>query len=108
MNFFDFKHYFIGCNYWASNAGTAMWHEWDLECIRKDFACMAENGIEVLRIFPLWPDFQPIERHDGWAGNFVEFRFHDSALPDTEAGRAGIDEKMLERFQTILDLAEEF
>ncbi|MBL4576379.1 MAG: hypothetical protein JKY51_09850, partial [Opitutaceae bacterium] len=49
----------LGCNYWASHSGTNMWKNWQPEVIQKDFELLVENGISVIRIFPLWPDFQP-------------------------------------------------
>lgn len=52
----------VGCNYWASYAGTHMWQNWKPEIIEKDFKQLSENGIKVLRVFPLWPEFQPIYR----------------------------------------------
>ncbi|MBK8881096.1 MAG: hypothetical protein IPN67_01550 [Bacteroidales bacterium] len=53
-------HFSVGCNYWASHAGTHMWRDWRPEIIEQDFKLLSENGIRVLRVFPLWPDFQPI------------------------------------------------
>ena len=50
----------LGCNYWASHAGTAMWRDWDPDVVRDDLAKLAAHGLQVLRVFPLWPDFQPI------------------------------------------------
>ena len=51
----------IGCNYWASHAGTRMWELWDEEIVRKDLKLLAESGCEMLRVFPNWELFQPIE-----------------------------------------------
>ena len=57
--------FFIGCNYWGSKDGVHMWNagRWDPAEIEKDIAALAESGVEVLRIFPTWPDFQPIVRN---------------------------------------------
>lgn len=57
--------FFIGCNYWGSKNGVHMWNagRWDPAEIEKDIAALAESGVEVLRIFPTWPDFQPIVRN---------------------------------------------
>ena len=51
----------IGCNYWASHAGTRMWELWDKEIVRNDLARLRGLGCELLRVFPNWRDFQPIE-----------------------------------------------
>ncbi len=100
--------FFIGCNYWASNAGMHMWHEWDEQCVEKDFARLAENKIDTLRIFPLWSDFQPLSMHYACNGVEREIRMGEKLLPFTEAGRAGVDETMVQRFQTFCDLAEKY
>lgn len=51
-----------GVNYWALYAGTNMWRDWRPDIIEQDFKQLSENGIKVLRVFPLWPDFQPIHK----------------------------------------------
>ena len=95
------------CNYWASHAGTEMWSDWRPEIIREDFMKLSQAGLQVVRIFPLWPDFQPLKKLYGVFGRFVELRIGEQPLPDTEAGRAGIDTIMLERFRCVADLADE-
>ena len=56
-----FRHgeFFVGCNYWASHAGTNMWHDWDAGVVEADIKRLAEAGVDVMRVFPLWSDFQP-------------------------------------------------
>ena len=49
----------IGCNYWASNAGTEMWTNWDENAVRKDIKPLSEYGVKYLRVFPNWKYFQP-------------------------------------------------
>ena len=88
----------IGCNYWASHAGSSMWSNWEPETIDEDFRALVENGIRVLRVFPLWPDFQPINALYEGAGKLREIRFGEEPLPDGETGQSGVSEIMLERF----------
>ena len=110
MNESIFKHgeFFIGCNYWASHAGTNMWHDWRPEVIENDFKLLSSKNVKYLRIFPLWPDFQPIKMHRGGGGCDKEIRMGEDPLPFTEAGRAGVSELMCERFQYFCDLAEKY
>ncbi|MBQ7934809.1 MAG: hypothetical protein IJ333_00445, partial [Clostridia bacterium] len=54
------KEFLIGCNYWASNAGTEMWRQWEPETVREDLKVLSENGVEYMRVFPNWLDFQPM------------------------------------------------
>ena len=96
----------LGCNYWASHAGTRMWSDWRPEVIADDFAKLAAHGIEWLRIFPLWPDFQPIMRLRGGAGETVEFRIGELPLPEDAIGQAGVSVEMLQRLTTLCSLAE--
>ena len=99
--------FFVGCNYWASHAGTAMWRDWKPEVVAGDFRVLAGHGLQVLRVFPLWPDFQPIHALTGGGQHFVEMRFGDRPLPDTPAGRAGVEPVMVERFRELCRMAHE-
>ena len=97
----------IGCNYWASHAGTRMWELWDEDVVRKDLKRLRELGCELLRVFPNWRDFQPIEQIAGFRGRVRAIAMHGLDLPDTPCGRAGVDEIMIRRFRTLAEIAEE-
>ena len=85
----------LGFNYWESKHATDMWRRWDPETIERDFATMAAYGTEWVRCFPFWPDFQPIRFMRTPGNGIMEVRFADGRkLPDTEAGRAGLDEEI--------------
>ncbi|MGI6335916.1 MAG: glycoside hydrolase 5 family protein [Eubacteriales bacterium] len=99
--------FFIGCNYWASHAGTNMWRDWREEVVEADLTRLRDMKQTVLRVFPLWPDFQPLTAMYTGGGRLQELRMGEDPLPDTPAGRAGIDEVMLERFETFCDLASD-
>ena len=96
----------VGCNYWALHAGTNTWRDWQPDVIREDLRQLAEGGLQVLRVFPLWPDFQPITLLRGGGGAPREVRLGEEPLLDTEAGQAGLSEVMLERFHFFADEAE--
>lgn len=55
--------YLIGCNYWASNLGVYTWRGYDKAVVEKDMQVLSSHGVNVLRIFPLWEDFQPLSRN---------------------------------------------
>lgn len=99
--------FLVGCNYWASHAGTRMWADWDAQVVADDLKALAESGLQVLRVFPLWPDFQPIEQLYGGGGHRVEFRWAEAPLADTRLGRAGLSLVAMERFGKLCDLAHE-
>ncbi|MBU4286024.1 MAG: beta-mannanase [Kiritimatiellae bacterium] len=98
----------LGCNYWASHAGTAMWTDWRPDVVEADLKQLADAGLQVLRVFPLWPVFQPLAELKTGGGEHGEYRFGESPLPDTEAGFAGVSEEAMEKFKQFADLAEKY
>lgn len=106
QNIFQSGRFFVGCNYWASHAGTEMWKNWDETSIEKDLERLSKHNIRVLRVFPLWRDFQPLRIHYGGPGILREIRMNEQPLPFTEEGRAGLDPVMIDRFRIFCDIAE--
>lgn len=101
------KGFVTGINYWASNAGIKMWSDFDEKAIDSDFAKLAEVKMDVVRLFPLWSEFQPLCQLYGGAGFRKDVCLKgEIRLPDTEVGRAGMSEEMLCRFEKVLRLAE--
>jgi len=101
----------LGVNYWASHAATEMWSHWDEAVVDSDFKVMSEYGIQIVRCFPLWPDFQPIKlmRRAGPAGGApMDIRMGECPLPDTPAGQAGMSETMMERFEAFCRIAQKY
>ena len=91
------EYFRTGCNYWASHAGMMMWRNWNGEQVEKDLDALAGHGVEILRVFPLWPDFQPITVRSGNRGRFVEWAQNDGPFSNPE----GVDEEMLLRFRFL-------
>ncbi len=100
--------FLVGCNYWASHAGTHMWRDWKPEVIERDFKLLSENGIRVLRVFPLWPDFQPLKQIYSGGGSKRFIGFGDAPLPATGPGSSGVSEEQLQHFKVMADLAEKY
>jgi len=98
----------VGANYLASHAGTRMWKDWQPERVERDFRSLSEAGLEMLRVFPLWPDFQPLHLLRGGGGHPVEFRHGEELLPDDPCGQAGLSRPAMERFGVFLDLAQKY
>lgn len=105
---FESGRFFTGCNYWASHAGTNMWHDWNAEVVESDLKRLSEANIKVLRMFPLWSDFQPLRMHRSGGSTERELRIGEEPLPFTEEGRAGLDPVMIERFRYFLDTSEKY
>ena len=108
MNIFETGKFFIGCNYWASHAGTAMWNDWCSDAIEEDFLLLSKHGVNVLRVFPLWSVFQPINLLRKHEGIPREYRFGEDPLPDTDTGKMGMSEKALSLFNEFCVLAEKY
>ena len=71
--------FLLGINYWPRTSAMAMWRRFDDREIDRDFARIAALGLDVVRFFLSWADFQP--------------------APDTVAA------ERLDAFVRVLDLA---
>ena len=100
--FFEPGRIAVGCNYWASHAGVCMWRNWNPAQVEKDLDLMAAHGMTVLRVFPLWPDFQPLVRDCGFAGGIFDYLQADGPLKNY----AAVDDEMMSRFRFLCDAAE--
>ena len=101
----------LGANYWASHAATQMWSKWDEAAVEKDLLALKDAGMTWLRVFPNWAEFQPIVAVPLNGGHWNVTRetrmfLSEDPLPDTPCGRAGVDERLVERFERFCDLAE--
>jgi len=100
----NFPSFLIGANYWASYAGTRMWSDWRKDAVDEDLKQLQSAGLNVLRVFPLWPDFQPLTILRGGNGLPREYRFGELPLPDNEFGQAGVSPETVTRFEKFLDM----
>jgi hypothetical protein len=71
----------VGVNYWPRRSATAMWRRFDAGEIREDFTRIAGLGLDTVRFFLRWDDFQP--------------------QPD------GVDPVMLDRLEAVANVAAE-
>jgi len=83
-----------------------MWSDWRPEVVDRDFRLLSEAGLQLLRVFPLWSDFQPLTGLLTSGGGPREFSHGEAPLPDDECGQAGLSSEMMDRFGQFLDLAE--
>lgn len=95
----------LGVNYWTSHAGTNMWSDWRPDIVDRDLEKLAGAGIRTLRVFPLWPVFQPITQLYGGSGIPREITFGEESLPETEAGKAGMCSQALDKFAKFCEIA---
>lgn len=100
------RKFMLGCNYWDSANGTDMWKKFDPDVIRLDMQTMKQWGVQVLRVFPNWRDFQPVYRSYCRQGNFREYVFGLEERP-LQPQEDGIDPKQIENFRTFANIAAE-
>lgn len=54
-----FNKHMVGINYHPGYRGCYEWEDFRKEEIEKDFSLMVDLGIEIVRIFVFWQDFEP-------------------------------------------------
>ena len=69
----------LGVNYWPARTAMGWWSDFDRAEVAADFARIAASGLDSVRVFLTWADFQP--------------------APDE------VDRRMLERLVVVADLA---
>ncbi len=82
-----------------------MWSDWRPDVVEADLEQLSSAGLQALRVFPLWPDFQPLKLLRGGEGSPYEFRLGEAPLPDDDCGKAGVSATAVGHFQEFLDLA---
>lgn len=97
--------FMLGCNYWASNAGTEMWRNFDMDAIEQDLKVLTEHGVGYLRVFPNWRDFQPIMPLYAGGGNLKKYLLEGDREPENPYY---LDEIMLSRFSDFLNICDRF
>ena len=97
--------YMLGANYWGLDHGTEMWLHYDGKKIREEFKTLSEYGIKILRVFPNWRDFQPVDKSYSWAGfggEYVHSRTREPVTGD------GVDMDRIAEFHDLCKAAEEY
>jgi endo-1,4-beta-mannosidase len=49
----------LGVNYWPAAKGPTFWKNFDIDEVHSDMNTIAELGLDVVRVFVNWEDFQP-------------------------------------------------
>lgn len=96
---------FLGLNYWGSESSINMWSDWNPVSIENDLEKIAKAKISVIRVFPLWSEFQPVKALYMNDGNVYDYRCGEEVFPDTEAGKAGVSENACEKFEEFCNMA---
>ncbi|MDP3184179.1 MAG: hypothetical protein Q8M58_02785, partial [Anaerolineales bacterium] len=51
--------FMLGVNYWPRRKAMYWWSDFDAGEVREEFSLIKEIGLNVVRLFLLWDDFQP-------------------------------------------------
>ena len=76
------KEFLLGVNYWASHAGVDMWRDWREDMVERDLEILSRYGVNTLRVFPNWKEFQCAEPMLGGDGKVREYRLAGDRLPE--------------------------
>jgi endo-1,4-beta-mannosidase len=100
------KGFLLGVNYWPRHKGVDMWREFDIDQIDAEFAQIKSMGMNTVRIFPLWRDFQPIKKIRSAGGGLkkIVMEYDDNVTPVENPSM--LNPVMLDRFRQVLDVAE--
>ena len=49
----------LGVNYWPAAKGVTLWKNFDIDEVHGDMNTIAELGLDIVRVFLTWEDFQP-------------------------------------------------
>ena len=85
-----------------------MWSDWRPDVVEHDLRQLSEGGLQVLRVFPLWSDFQPLTYLYTGQGKVRELRLGEAPTTYDEAGTAGISLQAMQHFADFADLAEKY
>ena len=55
----DPDRFVLGVNYWPRRSAMGWWSRFDAGEVDEDFALVGELGMDVVRVFLLWDDWQP-------------------------------------------------
>jgi len=102
--------FLIGANYWSRNHGPAMWRDWHPDEIEQELNEIHNLGMNVIRIFLTWNDFQPIKEY--YASNRSEVPLHVCLRHDESQTVKNnphlMDFTMVDRFDQFLTMAEKY
>ena len=49
----------LGVNYWPASKGVTLWKDFNIDEVHSDMNTIAEMGLDLVRVYLTWEDFQP-------------------------------------------------
>ena len=98
-----FDHFALGVNYWPRKSGVQMWQKFDANEIDTDFADLATIGIDTVRVFILWEDFQNIKEMPAY--QMLDASPVDVRMSDWSETSCYVNQERIEHFDTVIALA---
>jgi len=100
-----FRSFLLGVNYWPRHHGVKMWKEWNSEEIDSEFGEIKALGMNVVRVFLIWDDFQPI-LEIGTSEHTREIVMrHDESITSLDNPEM-VDKDMVKKFDKLLSIAD--
>ncbi len=112
----------LGVNYWPRKTGVRIWKDFNAADIDADFKALASVGVDTVRMFLLWEDFQNIRefrtgawdqdipfdvRLADWSHTLLE-RSRNTRHPELVSGSPlPVDLRKVELFDQVIDIAKQ-
>jgi len=96
----------LGVNYWPKSSGAQMWRNFSPSEIETEFAVLKELGIDSVRLFILWEDFQNIREFYG--PRWDQKNPFDVISVDRTDNKDPVNQKMLGRFDVVIEIARRY
>jgi len=100
--------FLLGVNYWPRCSGVHMWQEFDLQKIDAEFRQIRDMGMDTVRVFPLWKDFQPIYEVKSVGGQCRGIMLQSDCSRNPSDCPEMIDENMVAKFDQMVDVAGKY
>ncbi|MDP0497204.1 MAG: beta-galactosidase trimerization domain-containing protein [Verrucomicrobiota bacterium JB024] len=95
----------LGVNYWPQSSAINMWKAFSPEEIESDFQAMKASGLDTVRIFPTWDDFQPMRVYRGHRKEFKYVGMKADCTIREHHNPSMVDPEMIRRLDTVVDIA---
>ncbi len=108
MRFLESGKFSYGVNYWGSKYAIDMWKDWDAESVENDLKLLKEAGVDALRVFPTWRDFQPLVIHNMHRNEPRVLCIGEEHIGDSDCEKAGVSDEMMRHFEEFCVLCDKY
>lgn len=102
------NNFLLGVNYWPRRRGVNMWQEFHEKEIDSEFKQIHELGLNTVRVFPLWKDFQEVCEVKLEQGYRKRVALPERTVENAFSFPEMIDKEMIDRFDHVVKCAEKY